>query len=960
MTTLAPSAHAVCPICAALLPPGALPGHCPRCLVRVSLAENVAPPEEDDATWLVLGDHELREEIARGGMGIVYRAWQRRLGREVAVKVLRGGEFASAEAQARFRTEAAAVARLQHPGIVAIHDFGEESGVLWFSMDLVPGENLAARTRENPFPAREAAECVRRIAEAVQHAHEHGVLHRDLKPSNILLAADGQPRVTDFGIARRVATDTTSGAAELTRTGQVLGSPGYAAPEQALGGRADARTDVYGLGALLYHLLTGRTPFQGPTVDSILLQLRENDPLPPRRLVPTVPRDLENICLLALRHDPARRYAGARDLAADLDRFLAGTPVRARALGPLARTVRWTRRRPTTAALTALVLLLLVALILGSVSFGRRRAQLEHRGTLLAEARLQRDSGLAGAREKALAAVRAAWAIQPSAELRTEAVAALSLPDLAPAGTLPPEHSEARPPAPGASADGRWAVRWEKGALRVVDAASGAEHARLADLPPRTLAQLDDTGRRLAIARPAALKTAGVVTLHELPSGRVLHTLAHPNPVRCLDWAGELLAVGGSEDRLIHVWDTATGQRLHRFNGHAAEIETVRFRPGGQELITGAEDHTLRVWHAARGGEILRLEGLPRHTGQAWWSADGARLLVPLKDAPGVGVYRVHWPRAVQVLAPGSDEPRGENVPSLSFHMSGEWLAVVDETGCRLWSLRHGRVAALFPKEGSEWMTARFGDATSLWLSGWNRALRRVPVQMRADGWSETGATEHSGTNSGPLLVAARADGGALALTNNGDQPAEDFVNLHFTPPRVPLRLAQPDPISAALSPDGRWVVTGSFREKGARLWQLPAGKLERTLDYPGVVLGAEFTEGGGALWLWGDRGSLRLDTADWSRPGVADPRVLPAFAISPDGRLAASLARTEVILHRAPDLAEIARLPVPAHAGRIGAATLAFSGDSTRLALHTAVGSVVVWNLPSLREELHKIGMDW
>ncbi|MCE9609438.1 MAG: protein kinase [Chthoniobacter sp.] len=960
MTTHAPSAHAVCPICAATLPPGALPGHCPRCLVRVSLAESAAPPAEDDATWLVLGDHELREEIARGGMGIVYRAWQRRLGREVAVKVLRGGEFASTEAQARFRTEAAAVARLQHPGIVAIHDFGEESGVLWFSMDLVPGENLAARTRENPLPAREAAECVRRIAEAVQHAHEHGVLHRDLKPSNILLAAGNQPRITDFGIARRVATDTTSGAAELTRTGQVLGSPGYAAPEQALGGKADARTDVYGLGALLYHLLTGRPPFQGPTVDSILLQLRESDPLPPRRLNPTVPRDLETICLHALQKDPARRYATARALGADLVHFLDGAPIRARPSGPLRRSARWCRRHPAVAALLAVVAVLLGALVAGSLSFAHRQERLEHRATLLAHAHQLRDSGLAGSRTAALATLREAWAIRPAADLRSEAIACLALSEITLERTLAPNDPAAHPPEPGASADGRFTLRYEKDTLLVIERATGTERARLGGFKTRPFAQLDDTGRRLAIAPRVSEKRPCPVTLHELPSGKILFTLAHAQPVRSLDWAGELLAVGG-DDRFIHIWDTTSGQRQHRFSGHDSEIEAVRFRPDGQELVSLAQDSTLRVWHAARGVEILRLEKLHEHLGQAWWAADGAHLFAPHKDRDGVDVFRLDWPRAVQVLAPGEDEPRSENLRSLTLSQTGDLAAAVDEKGCHVWSLRRGRLAAFFPKDSDEWMAALLaGDDASLWLSGWNHGLRRFPIQRPRADWPEFGEVDHTGFNSGPLLVATRADGTALALTNEDSGTAEDHVEIFQPKDKRRVLLKQPDPFCAALSPDGKWAATGSFTNEGAMLWSLPDGRHRQTLAHPGIVLGTAFTDSGAVLWLWGDHGVQRVSTTTWRPLAPPDERLFQAFTPSPDGQLAASTTRDEVLLHRASDLAEIARLPVPAYAGRIGASTLAFSGDSTRLALHTAVGSVVVWNLPALREELRVLGMDW
>jgi serine/threonine-protein kinase len=216
---------------------------------------------------------------------------------------------------------------LQHPGIVAIHDFGEESGVLWFSMDLVPGENLAARTRENPFPAREAAECVRRIAEAVQHAHEHGVLHRDLKPSNILIDATGRPHVTDFGLAKRIEADQS-----VTHTGAILGTPCYMSPEQAAGSRGDVgpTSDVWSLGAILYQMLTGRPPFQAASPMDTLLAVLETDPPAPRAVTPGVNRDLEMIALKSLQKPQELRYASAGALASDLRAFLAGETIAAR------------------------------------------------------------------------------------------------------------------------------------------------------------------------------------------------------------------------------------------------------------------------------------------------------------------------------------------------------------------------------------------------------------------------------------------------------------------------------------------------------------------------------------------------------------------------------------------------------------------------------------------------------
>ena len=283
------SVKELCPNCGDRMPVAG--GLCAKCLWKVSFGANPpempAGPDAGESAWARLGDYDLYDEIAHGGMGVVYRARQRRLGRMVAVKVLRGGELADPEARQRFRREAESAGRLQHPGVVSIHDVGEDQGVCWFSMDYVPGENLAQRVQQRPLEAHAAAACVRLVAEAIQHAHDHGVLHRDLKPSNILMGLDDQPKVTDFGLARKVEeTWSLNRAASLTHSGQTMGSPGYAAPEQALRGAAVVQSDVYGLGAVLYHTLTGRAPFVGPTLDSILLQLREADPVPLRRLNP--------------------------------------------------------------------------------------------------------------------------------------------------------------------------------------------------------------------------------------------------------------------------------------------------------------------------------------------------------------------------------------------------------------------------------------------------------------------------------------------------------------------------------------------------------------------------------------------------------------------------------------------------------------------------------------------------
>jgi serine/threonine-protein kinase len=274
-----------------------------------------------------LGDFELLEEIGRGGMGAVFRARQRALDRDVAVKVLLHGAGASADDHARFRSEAEAVAQLDHPNIVPIYETGEVDGWRYFGMKLIDGPTLGGRMTAGPLPQVEAARLVMQIARAVQYAHDRGVVHRDLKPANILLDSTGTPFVTDFGLAKRDAS-----AASLTTTGAILGTPSYMAPEQAAGSRGEAgvAADVFSLGAILYALLTGRPPFQGSSPMDTLLMVLEQDPLPVRLLNPHVHADLEMIVLKCLQKPPELRYASAGALADDLAAFLSGEPIAAR------------------------------------------------------------------------------------------------------------------------------------------------------------------------------------------------------------------------------------------------------------------------------------------------------------------------------------------------------------------------------------------------------------------------------------------------------------------------------------------------------------------------------------------------------------------------------------------------------------------------------------------------------
>jgi TolB-like protein/Tfp pilus assembly protein PilF len=305
-----------------------------------------------------LGDYELLEEVGRGGQGVVFRARQKSLNRTVALKVISLGQWASKAHLKRFRLEAEAAARLEHPGIVPIHEVGERDGSCYFSMKFVEGGQLDEVARREPMPIRRAAELIAKVARTVHYAHEHGILHRDIKPGNILLDAKGEPHLTDFGLARLVESESS-----VTQTLDILGTPSYMAPEQAVGNNAavSSATDVYGLGAVLYQLLTGQPPFAGGTTYETIKLLLDTEPKQPRLLNPKVDRDLSTICLKCLEKDPKRRYTSAFALAEDLEHWQKHEPIQARHTGVFARGKKWVRRNPTSALLAASLIALAAA-----------------------------------------------------------------------------------------------------------------------------------------------------------------------------------------------------------------------------------------------------------------------------------------------------------------------------------------------------------------------------------------------------------------------------------------------------------------------------------------------------------------------------------------------------------------------------------------------------------------------
>jgi serine/threonine-protein kinase len=338
------------------------------------------------------GDYELLAEVGRGGMGVVYRARQVSLNRVVALKMIRAEQLADEAERRRFRNEAELVAGLDHPHVVPVHEVGELGGQLYFTMKPLEGGSLAGRLEAFRAEPRAAARLAAQVARAVHHAHQRGVLHRDLKPSNILLDGEGRPHVADFGLARRVQADGS-----LTATGAVVGTPSYMAPEQASGrkGAVTTATDVYGLGAVLYTLLTGRPPFQAETVLDTLLLVKEEEPEPPSRSNRRVDRDLETICLKCLEKEPQRRYGSAEALAEDLERWLAGDPIEARPIGRAARAWRWCRRNPVVPT-AALGILVVVGVLAGSVGWaaGERRSRQAETGRVVEAALAEAEEWL--------------------------------------------------------------------------------------------------------------------------------------------------------------------------------------------------------------------------------------------------------------------------------------------------------------------------------------------------------------------------------------------------------------------------------------------------------------------------------------------------------------------------------------------------------------------------------------
>jgi WD40 repeat protein len=540
-----------------------------------------------------VGRFLIERELGRGGLGVVYLARDSELGRYVAVKVPRS-EIVAEESQQRFVREAEAAARLSHPHLVVLYEVGHVETVCYLVSEYCSGPTLARwlHDRAVPLPAREAATLAQQLAGAVHHAHSRGVLHRDIKPSNVMLELVGEgegqrdsaktprlfPKLTDFGMAKLMES-----TGDQTRSGAILGTPAYMAPEQVEGRLhdIDARTDIYGLGAVLYELLTGAAPFRGTSDVDTLRQLLLAEPAPPRQLCPSVPRDLEAIALKCLAKKRDTRYPTAQHLAEDLGRFLQGLPTEARPLTAWGVARKWARRRPAAVAVAAVLIASVLTLLGVVVGYNvRLRDQIAQATTARQEAEQESE-----ARRRLLYAadVRAAYESWRANNI-VEADNLL-------ARQIPAKHE--------------------------TDLREFAWHLLRAQCNPPTLSLVGHAGDVLAVAYSpdgGLLATAGkdgMAALWEAADGQLVHVLrGHSSEVTSVAFSpdGRLLATG-SEDHTIRLWKVATGETVESLVGHADHVMTVAFSPDGSQVVSGSRDQSVRIWDAESGQPLHTLTG---------------------------------------------------------------------------------------------------------------------------------------------------------------------------------------------------------------------------------------------------------------------------------------------------------------------------------------------------------------
>jgi WD40 repeat protein/tRNA A-37 threonylcarbamoyl transferase component Bud32 len=853
--------------------------------------------------WQAPDEYEFLEELGRGGMGVVCKVRQRRLNRPVALKMLLAGHETPRDHD-RFRREAEAIALLHHPNIVQIYEIGEYHGRPYLALEFIDGENLARHLGGVPLSARRSAELVEQLARAIDAAHRIGIIHRDLKPSNVLLTEAGVPKITDFGLAKRL----DGAVAFPTLTEQFLGTPSYMAPEQAMRKRSASAhlgddpeippaVDIYSLGAILYEMLTGRPPFRAETPLETVLQVLHEEPVPPSKLQPKVPRDLESICLNCLEKSPHRRYHSALDLAEDLDRFLNFEPVKVRPVAAPERLWRWCRRKTSLAFAVGLAAVALAAAVGSSTSLAvyyyRASARIGEALHEVQERRRQVDQQAAHLAyeqgqtlcEQGDVAQGILWLVRG---LKNAAVA--RDPDLERAfrlnvsGWKPRLHSlRVRCEFPGEvhavaySPDGRTiAIAGDDNTLRLRDAA---------------------TGEPVGEPFPHSAKVGAVAFS---PDGRTLLT--------------------GCDDNIARLWDVATGRQTGPEFPHANAILGVGFSPDGTIVLTGSVDHTARLWSAADGRPIGPPMVHDELITSAAFSPDGRTVLTG------------SWDRTARLWNAATAAPIGSPLVHTDWVSSVAYSpdSRIVLTGCydrtaRLWDretcrpigvpLRHQHCvrAVAFSPGGQTVLTGSFDGTARLWdiktanpigpplrhqhtvssvaFSPDGRTILTAGFDKTAVIWDVARTSGLSFEHQGFIRAVLFSPDGRTILSASQDHTARLWNAATAEPIGTPL--VHGDSVeSIAFSPDGRTVLTGS-NDRSARLWDAATGApLGPPLLHEDRVKTVAFSPGGKTVLTGSSDHTARLWDAGAGTPLVPPLRhdgwVL-SVAYSPDGRLIAT-----------------------------------------------------------------------